>query len=141
DPEAVELACNLETRVLRLPAGSQDHWAAQCGGVSILEYGPEGIRRTPAPAEATALANALVVADTRVEHHSGMNNWAVFKAVLERDAESATALGDVSAAAVRMRDALLSGATGGELLAQAREALRAEWTARRRLSAAVSSPE
>jgi D-glycero-alpha-D-manno-heptose-7-phosphate kinase len=141
DREAVDLACNLETRVLGLPAGSQDHWAAQCGGLSILEFGPEGVMRTPAPARALALVDSLVVVDTRVEHHSGMNNWTVFKAVLEGDATARAALADVSRAAARMRDALLLDASPGELLAAAREALRAEWQARRNLSSAVTSPE
>ena len=141
DQEAVDLACNLETRVLGLPAGSQDHWAAQCGGLAILEYGPGGARRSAAPTNALTVAEALIVADTRVEHHSGMNNWTVFKAVLERDAAASLALAEVSRAAAAMRDALVSGASAGDMLERARAALSAEWQARRRLSSAVSSPE
>ena len=141
DAAAVELACNLETRVLGLPAGSQDHWAAQCGGLAILEYRPDGVRRRALPSTALSVAECLVVADTLVEHHSGMNNWSVFKAVLERDAAAMAALGDVSTAATAMADALLSEVAAPDLLGRAREALRAEWAARRRLSSAVSSPE
>lgn len=141
DRESVDLACNLETRVLGLPAGSQDHWAAQCGGLSILEFLPDGVRRMEAPAGALAAVDALVVADTRVEHHSGMNNWTVFKAVVEGDAGAGGALADVSRAASAMRDALVSGAPPPELLAAACVAIRSEWQARRRLSSAVSSPE
>jgi D-glycero-alpha-D-manno-heptose-7-phosphate kinase len=140
DAEAVALACNLETRVLGLPAGSQDHWAAQCGGLAILEYRPEGVTRAPVSPAAISLAECLVVADTNVEHHSGMNNWSVFKAVLERDAGACAALADVSLAAALMRDALVT-SPPSELFGLAREALRAEWAARRRLSPAVSSPE
>jgi D-glycero-alpha-D-manno-heptose-7-phosphate kinase len=140
DAEAVSLACNLETRVLGLPGGSQDHWAAQCGGLSVLEYRPAGTRRTELPRDvARRIADSLVVADTRIEHHSGMNNWAVLKAVLERDAGSVDALAGVSAAACAMRDALLGDPE--RMLERVGAALRSEWRARRRLAPAVTSPE
>ena len=138
--ELVALGCNLETRILGRPAGTQDHWAAVRGGVTILEHGAEGVRPSSAPPGAGAICDALVVADTRVQHHSGMNNWAVFKAFLEGDAGARGALADVARAARTMRDAVHVMPADAQLAA-ARVALRAEWEARRRLAPAVTSPE
>jgi D-glycero-alpha-D-manno-heptose-7-phosphate kinase len=141
DGAAVDLACNLETRVLGLPGGSQDHWAAQCGGLSVLRYGPGGVTRTEAVSAAADLGPVLVVADTQVQHHSGMNNWAVFKAFLEGEGRTRTALGDVSAAARAMAAAVLDDLSRPRRIEAARRALDDEWQARRRLAPQVSSPE
>jgi len=141
DADAVALACNLETRVLGLPAGSQDHWAAQCGGLSVLRYGPDGVTRTEAASAMADIGHVLVVADTQVQHHSGMNNWAVFKSFLESDASARTALGDVSLAAEAMAAAVLGEMSRPRRIEAARRALDDEWQARRRLAPQVSSPE
>lgn len=139
DDAAVQLACNLETRVLRLPAGSQDHWAAQRGGLSILEYGPEGVSRGSAPG--LDLAESLVVADTRVAHHSGMNNWAVLRAALDGDAKVLARLEEIGEAAADMAVAVASDLPPDERLRRAGEAMRREWEARQRLAPEVSCPE
>ena len=140
DADAVSLACNLETRVLRLPAGSQDHWAAQCGGLSILRYGPEGVRRE-SPGAGADLAEALVVADTRVAHHSGMNNWAVLRAALDGDTRVMNGLAEIAGAAAEMAEAVGADLAPDERLRRAGEAMRREWEARRRLAPEVSAPE
>jgi D-glycero-alpha-D-manno-heptose-7-phosphate kinase len=140
DADAVALACNLETRVLRLPAGSQDHWAAQCGGLSILDYRPEGVARRAAT-RGTDLASSLVVADTRVAHHSGMNNWAILRAALEGDAAVLARLEEIGEAATAMADAVEADVIPELRLQRAGEAMRREWDARRRLAPEVSCPE
>lgn len=141
DPATVELACNLETRILGLPAGTQDHWAACTGGLSVLELGVAGTRRRGLPRSAGGVADALVVADTRVQHHSGMNNWAVYRSWFDGDPGTRAALADVAAAAVALREALLSGQAPAAVFAEALAAVRAEWRARRRLAPEVTCPE
>src|SRR5580700_6870965 len=41
-----EIAQNVEAQVIRVPTGSQDYYPAMYGGVSAIELGPAGIRRT-----------------------------------------------------------------------------------------------
>lgn len=141
DGEAVAVACDLETRILGLPAGTQDHWAARCGGVSVLHHEPGGTRREALPHAAAVLEGALVLADTGVAHHSGMNNWTVFRAFLDGDADVRAALQGVADAARDMEAALRPAAGSGDPVRAAARALDAEWEARRRLSPAVTSPE
>lgn len=140
DAEAVSLATNLETRVLGLPAGSQDHWAAWRGGLSVLRYAPEGVVRTACD-EALGMAECLVVADTRVQHHSGMNNWAILRAALDGDARVREGLEEIGRAAEDMARAVTGGLALETRLGLARAALRREWTARRTLAPEVTSPE
>jgi D-glycero-alpha-D-manno-heptose-7-phosphate kinase len=142
--DAVALARDLEARILGLPAGSQDHVAAWHGGLSLIEYGPGGWTRSSPPGfgEASAeLGEALVVVDSGVSHHSGMNNWQVYRAFLEGDLTVRTALEEVARASVEMAELLSSGAQGADLLGGVAAALDREWRARRRLSEAVSCPE
>jgi D-glycero-alpha-D-manno-heptose-7-phosphate kinase len=141
DAAAVALACNLETRILRLPGGTQDHWAARCGGVSVLEHAADGTRRVPVPHALPLLESALVLADTGVSHHSGMNNWSVLRAFLDGDPAVGAALDEVAAASADMRRALAPERPRADALAAACRALSREWQARRRLSPAVTCRE
>ena len=142
--ESVRLAQDLEARILGLPAGSQDHVAAWYGGLSLIEYGPGGWKRTCPPgfAEAAAeLGETLVIADSGVSHHSGMNNWQVYRDFLENEGTVRADLEEVARSAVEMAELLSSGARGADLLGGVAEAVEREWQARRRLSDAVSCPE
>ncbi len=142
--ESVRLARDLEARILGLPAGSQDHVAAWYGGLSLIEYGPGGWTRTCPPGfedAAAELGETLVVADSGVSHHSGMNNWQVYRAFLENEGTVRADLEEVARSAVEMAELLSSGARGADLLGGVAEAVEREWHARRRLSPAVSCPE
>ena len=141
---SIAIARDLEARILGLPAGSQDHLAAWHGGLSLIEYGPGGWHRREAPGGSErlrVLEDALIVVDTGVSHHSGLNNWEVFRDRLEGSAPVRTALDEVAAASAQLADLLDSPARGDELLAGVAEAVEAEWRARRRLSPAVTCPE
>lgn len=142
--DGVALARDLEARILGLPAGSQDHLAAWHGGLSLIEYRPGGWTRRAAPGgpgRLEALSEALVLADTGVSHHSGLNNWEVYRDFLEGREETRAALDGVAAAATQLAQLLESPAAGDDLLAGVADCLEAEWRARRRLSPAVTCPE
>jgi D-glycero-alpha-D-manno-heptose-7-phosphate kinase len=144
EEESIRVARDLEARILGLPAGSQDHLAAWHGGLNVLSYGPGGwTRAEPPDADRTAelLADALVIADTRVTHHSGMSNWEVYRAFLEGEPATRQALEDVARASVDLADLLSSGLPADELLGGIGECLEREWLARRRLAPAVSCRE
>ena len=75
----VELAVNIETALLGTPAGSQDHYPALSGGISILHYGFSGVRQellapTSLPWDFSDLS--LLVYSGKA-HHSGTNNFEV----------------------------------------------------------------
>lgn len=127
---------DLEAVVLEAPTGTQDHWAAVCGGVLALHMDVGGDRVEKLDVEPGWLARRMTVFFTGITHSSGMVNWQVIRRRLEGDRETQEALEGVVAAARMCRTALLArdaGAVG--------EAIAAEWTARRRLAPEVCPPE
>jgi D-glycero-alpha-D-manno-heptose-7-phosphate kinase len=81
--EMVELAHNLEARVLKTPTGTQDYYPPALGGLLALKY-------TDVGCEYTKLNNSLIedkffLVYTGKPHHSGLNNWQIFKALIDED--------------------------------------------------------
>ena len=130
------LARDLEARVLGVPTGLQDHWAAVYGGVLAIHHEPgeERVERLRIAPE--WVGERLTIFDTGITHHSGMVNWQVIRRRLDRDSETTEALESIAEAARHCRTALLAGDEGG-----VGRAIAAEWSARRRLAPEVCPPE
>ncbi len=138
-PEPARLVAvvrDLEARVLRAPAGCQDHWAAVEGGVLALHLEPGGERPERLRVDSAWLGERLTVFHTGIAHHSGMVNWEVIRRRLEGEPGTAESLEAVAAAARECRRALL--ARDAEGVARS---VAADWEARRRLAPEVSPPE
>src|SRR5215213_7715631 len=43
----IQIAANVETQVIKVPAGFQDYYSAQYGGVACIHFAEDGIRREP----------------------------------------------------------------------------------------------
>jgi len=132
----VPILRDLEARVLGAPAGCQDHWAAEAGGVLALHMEPGGERLERLAVDPVWVATRLSVFYTGITHHSGMVNWQVIRRRMEGDPATVRALDTIVEAARRCREALLSAdetAVG--------EAIAAEWAARRSLAPQVSPLE
>lgn len=133
DPtQAVALVRDLEARVLAVPTGCQDHWAAVRGGVLAVHPQPGGERVEPLPVDPGFLAGRLTTFFTGVTHHSGMVNWQVLRRRFDGDAATVQAVTEIAEAAAECRAALLAGDEEG-----VGAAIRDEWSARRRLAPEV----
>jgi D-glycero-alpha-D-manno-heptose-7-phosphate kinase len=132
---AVAICRDVETRVLGKPAGIQDYVPALRGGFHVIELGAgsPSIRRVPA--DAAEFARGLVLFDSGRPHSSGLNNWEIYKARIDGDADVARLLDGIREAAGEMATAL----GGGDVEAMGR-ALGKEWSFRKRLSSRVSTP-
>lgn len=136
EPEAlIALVANLEAQVLRAPTGTQDHYAAVYGGVSLLELGPGGVRREALPAVDGWLGPRLILCYTGAPHDSGPRNWDIYKRAVDREPVTCRALEAIAAASAEMEKALRARDPG-----RVAEALEREWEARKRLSPGVSTP-
>lgn len=126
---------DLEARMMDLPTGVQDHWAALLGGLLEISYHPGGetVRRLPLDPE--ALAASLVLAFTGQSHFSAGQNWQVIRRRLEGEAEVTGLLQGIAETAAELSAALQA----GELAAAGRLVDR-EWSLRRRLAEGVSTP-
>ncbi|HYE15692.1 MAG TPA: hypothetical protein VD968_14715 [Pyrinomonadaceae bacterium] len=81
------IAANVETTVIRVPAGFQDYYGAFYGGANCVEFSAEGIRREPVNLDAAELERRLVIIYTGEPRLSGTNNWEIFKKHIDGDRE------------------------------------------------------
>jgi D-glycero-alpha-D-manno-heptose-7-phosphate kinase len=129
------VARDIEARLMGLPTGLQDHYPAQLGGVLELAHAPGGEQVTALEVDLASLGDHLLVGFTGQSHFSAGANWLVVRRRLEADPFIVDRLGEIAAAANRLPEALTSGdwARAGEWVGR-------EWTARRQLSAEISTP-
>lgn len=129
------LGRDLEARMMGLPTGAQDHWAALLGGLLEISHRPGGevVRRLPLDPE--ELAASLVVAYTGQSHFSAGQNWHIVRRRLEGDPEAVALFQGIAGAAAELAAALDAGdlASAGGLMGR-------EWSFRRRLADGVSTP-
>ena len=136
DPLArARLARDLEARLMGLPTGLQDHLPAQLGGALVLEHRPGGERLRRLALDLEELGRRLLVAYSGQSHFSAGANWSVIRRRLDGDPEIVARLDRIRDAAAALPAALEAGdwSAAGALMAQ-------EWSARRGLSAEVSTP-
>lgn len=136
DDRLVTLVRDLEARVLRVPTGEQDHWAAVRGGVLALHLEPGGNRLERLDVRSDWLNDRFTVYYSGIRHRSGMVNWEVYRRRLEGEETTCKAFDQISEASRACRTGLL--AHDHEAVAAA---IRHEWQARRRLAPEVNPPE
>lgn len=133
--DRVDFVRDVETRVLRKPAGVQDYFPPLAGGLHRIVFEPGRTRAVRVDVDAGLWDRHLTLFDTGASHSSGMNNWEIFRARLEGDDAVAARLESVRRAAVRMAESIetMDFSAMGRALAE-------EWDARRDLAPVVSTP-
>lgn len=129
------ITTNVETAVIRVPAGLQDYYPAIFGGANALHFGTQGAAVEPLPVDPGLLEDRLVLAYTGIPHFSGTNNWEIFKAHVDGSADVFDRLDRIRLTAARMRSALLA-----QDLDEAGRVLGEEWKNRRELAPGVTTP-
>ena len=131
-----EIAQNIEAQILRVPTGVQDYYPAMYGGVSAIELGPGGIRRTAIPVDLEDFNRRIVLAYTGAPRNSGINNWEVTKAHIDGNRQVRRNFEQITAIACAMRAALEKSDWS-----QVGRLLREEWAHRRKNAPGISTPE
>ena len=83
--EMIEIARNIETQVIGVPAGYQDYFPAMFGGVRSVNPGFIGIDTETLPVKPKELSQHVVLCYTGKPRNSGINNWEVTKKALDGD--------------------------------------------------------
>jgi D-glycero-alpha-D-manno-heptose-7-phosphate kinase len=131
----IEVVRDLETRVLGIPAGTQDYFPAAYGGAAALHLEPGSVRRESLPVDPGLFASRVVVCDSGRSRSSGISNWDMVRRRLSGERRITRLMDTIVKAAGAMRRGLLAcdwDACG--------EALDAEGRARRQLSPLVETP-
>lgn len=134
--EMVRIASNLEAQVLQKPTGTQDYFPPIFGGLNMITYGVKGPQVEVRPIDRTLFEDRFLLVYTGKQHHSGLNNWQVFKNYLDGDKGTRKALHDLAEVSQAMKSALVAGN-----LAELPHLFTREYQARTALSEGFSSPE
>ncbi len=130
-----DLVRDVEARWMGLPTGTQDQYAALLGGALELRHRPGGEEVRRLAIDLASLGECLLVAYTGRSHFSAANNWEVVRRRLDGAPESVARFDGIAEAAAGLAAAL----ERGDLPAVGRW-MSEEWSHRRRLAPAVSTP-
>ncbi len=131
----IVIAANVETTVIRVPAGFQDYYGAFYGGANAIEFDAAGIRRAPVEVDPAELERRVVICYTGEPRLSGINNWEMFKRHIDGDPEVFDIFEKIRDAAREVRAAL----TAGDW-ARVGEVMRAAYPNRKRLAPNITTP-
>jgi D-glycero-alpha-D-manno-heptose-7-phosphate kinase len=132
----IGIAANVETTVIKVPAGIQDYYPAQYGSASCIHLRPDGVEREQLEIDTDEIDRRFVICYTGEPRLSGINNWEMFKRHIERDGDVFEIFELIRDAAEQMRDALLANdwqAVGA--------VMRAAYPNRKRLAPNITTPQ
>ena len=131
----IQIAANVETRVIKVPAGFQDYYSAQYGGAAAIHFRADGIEREALTVDAEILEKRIVVLYTGEPRNSGTNNWEITKRHIDGDKETFDIFEGIRDTALALRAALLENdwTLVGEILKHAHPQ-------RKRLSPNITTP-
>jgi D-glycero-alpha-D-manno-heptose-7-phosphate kinase len=132
----ITIAANIETTVIRVPAGFQDYYSAQYGATSCIHFRADGIEREALQIDEAKLESRIAICYTGEPRLSGTNNWDIFKRHIDGDAELFELFGGIRDSALRMRTALLADDWN-----EVAETMRAGYPNRKRLAPGVTTPQ
>jgi D-glycero-alpha-D-manno-heptose-7-phosphate kinase len=132
----VTIAANVETTVIRVPAGFQDYYSAFYGGASCIHFRIDGIQREFLDIDMATLEKQTVICYTGEPRLSGTNNWEITKNHIDGNAELFKLFDAIRDSSLKMREALLKGDWQ-----QVSRTMREAYPTRKRLAPNVTTPQ
>lgn len=88
EAKMVCLAKNIESRVLQKPAGIQDYFSPIKPGFNCISFSGYGFKRDAMNDVLDFWKNCFTLVDSKIKHHSGLNNWEILKNFVEQKTQS-----------------------------------------------------
>ncbi|HEY3027097.1 MAG TPA: hypothetical protein VGJ55_13195 [Pyrinomonadaceae bacterium] len=132
----ITIAANIETTVIKVPAGFQDYYSAFYGSTSCIHFRPDGIEREALAVNEEQLEERVAICYTGEPRLSGTNNWDIFKRHIDGDPELFQLFDGIRDSALRVRVALL--AKDWDSMVQT---MRRAYPNRKRLAPGVTTPQ
>jgi D-glycero-alpha-D-manno-heptose-7-phosphate kinase len=132
----ITIAANIETTVIRVPAGFQDYYSALYGGTSCIHFRPDGIEREALQVDVETLERRIAICYTGEPRLSGTNNWEITKNHIDGNPELFKLFDGIRDSSKKMREALLKN-DWQEVSTIMREA----YPGRKRLAPGVATPQ
>ncbi len=139
----IEIARDIETTLIRVPAGLQDYYGAMYGGLQKLAWGVAKHTRKYLPQTLIPeLEKRILLFYSGQSRNSGINNWALYKSFIDGDPSVRAMFRSISQATQELESAFenLTAASSSNWSA-VNDAIAAEWAARKGLAAGISTPE
>lgn len=134
--ETVNVAHNIEAQVLKTPTGTQDYFPALVPGLNLIHYTVAGPRLETLDFPNELFVDHMLLVYTGKAHHSGINNWQVFKSLIDGDPAPLNSLKKLAAISEQVAKACRT--KEWQMLP---ELFHKEFEARVELSQGFSSPE
>lgn len=132
----IPIAANIETQVIKVPAGFQDYYSAQYGGAACIHFRADGIEREALTIDNATLENRILVIYTGEPRNSGTNNWEITKAHIDGDREIFDIFEGIRDSSLNLREALIRNDWN-----RAAEILEKAHPERKRLSPNITTPQ
>ncbi len=132
----VTIAANVESTVIKVPAGFQDYYPPLFGSVSALHFGADGIKREALEINSEELERRIAICYTGEPRMSGINNWEIYKRHIDGDTELFSLFESIRDSARNMREALL--ADDWDRVAQV---MKDGYPNRKRLAPTITTPQ
>ena len=105
----IPIAANVETQVIKVPAGFQDYYSAQYGGTACIHFRSDGIEREALDIDTKTLEERIVVCYTGEPRNSGTNNWEITKRHIDGDENTFAIFEGIRDTSLNLREAILAG--------------------------------
>lgn len=133
----IDIVRDVETTVIQVPAGLQDYYGAMFGGLQALRWKPGKHERDKFPSEMVGeIEKRLLLFYSGQSRNSGINNWALFKAFIDREGQVRSQFEAIGAATRALEHSLRDKDWSG-----VEAAIVEEWEVRRTLARGISTPE
>jgi D-glycero-alpha-D-manno-heptose-7-phosphate kinase len=132
----ITIAANIETTVIKVPAGFQDYYPAFYGSSSCIHFRADGIEREHLPIDQQEIERRFVICYTGEPRLSGINNWDSFKRHIDGDKDLFDIFERIRDAATQMRAALLANDWNA-----VSKVMREAYPNRKRLAPGITTPQ
>ncbi len=135
--ELINVAKDIESTVIKVPAGLQDYHGSLYGGLQKLEWRPGVNARSAYSADLLKmLQNHLILFYSGKSRNSGINNWTLFKNLIDGDRSVRDHFQAIANSTLKLDTALSL-----RDFSAAQTAIADEWNVRRHLAQSISTPE
>ena len=132
----ITLAANIESTVIKVPAGFQDYFPPMYGSVSCVHFRPDGMEREALDINLDELERRIAICYTGEPRLSGINNWEVYKRHIDGDTELFELFDGIRDSARNIREALLA-----DDWTRVAEVMKNAYPNRKRLAPTITTPQ
>lgn len=132
----IDWCANIEARLLGIPTGKQDYYAAYFGGLNNINFTSRGIVNENYDLSDLnfKIDDSIILSFTGISHFSGTNNWAMMKRYIDDAENSRKSMHKIKETAIKMYKAVLS-----KDINEIANVLNEEWDNRKKLADGVSN--